>query len=562
MKKTVLWVLIIAVAVVALGFGYTRLQARRAIRAAIEEIRNNLQTARAEYRDLEVVITGKGTIQPNEKKSVSAGIAGTVQDVLVTEGSHVQEGQTVLVLQNDSVRYQAEQAKLDLRLAEEALEEMLGPAGAMAKAGLELRQAETNLRTVADKVEALSPKSPIAGDVWSVSVSKGDRVKVGELLATVADTKTLTISTRIRQEDLHLVSAGAAVMVHPGGTFAPVPGTLSSIGQEGVAGSKGGVEFPLTIAVPNPGQALKAGMAVTVTCEAKEGRFLTWGGTTAAKEKVEIRAETEGTVAAVLVKEGSYVGPGDVIAVLENEALLVSYDQAKNAVEAAKQSVAACERQIEQQRLRARQAQVNVSEKEDALSRLSVDSPLTGTLISISKSVGDSVTANEALFQVASVEPLDVTIPVDELDVSHVVVGQEARVTVDAFPERTWEGRVTKIALEGQVKDGVTNYGVTVSLTSKELRLGMSASVTVLVSEKPHVLSVPVEAVTWDKGLSYVNKVEDGQITHTRVKVGVQNDLYAEIVSGLEEGDLVLIGSVPDWGGLRLPTNIPGMRVR
>ena len=176
--------------------------------------------------------------------------------------------------------------------------------------------------------------------------------------------------------------------------------------------------------------------------------------------------------------------------------------------------------------------------------------------------VGDSVTANEALFQVASVEPLDVTIPVDELDVSHVVVGQEARVTVDAFPERTWEGRVTKIALEGQVKDGVTNYGVTVSLTSKELRLGMSASVTVLVSEKPHVLSVPVEAVTWDKGLSYVNKVEDGQITQTRVKVGVQNDLYAEIVSGLEEGDLVLIGSVPDWGGLRLPTSMPGMRVR
>ena len=114
MKKTVIWVLVAAVAVVGLGYGYTRLQSARALRAAMDELRNNLQTAEAEYRDLEVVISGKGTIQPNEKKTASSGVAGKIREVLISEGSAVREGQTVMVLQNDSVIYQAEQARLDL----------------------------------------------------------------------------------------------------------------------------------------------------------------------------------------------------------------------------------------------------------------------------------------------------------------------------------------------------------------------------------------------------------------------------------------------------------------
>ncbi len=561
MKKTVIWVLVAAVAVLVLGFGYTRLQSGRAVRAAMEELRNTLQTAEAERRDLEIVISGKGTVQPNEKKSVSSKVAGTVQDILAIEGDTVQAGQTVMVLQNDSVRYQAEQARLDLKLAEQALEDMLGPAGALAKAGLELRQAESNLKAISDRLEGLSPKSSISGQVWSVLFAVGDQVKAGQLLATVADTRTLTVSTKIKQEDLHLVSVGDPVMVHPGGSLLPTPGTLTAIANEGVPGSKG-VEFGLTITVPNPGPGLRPGMSVTVTCESKDGRFLTWGGVTAAKEKAEIRAETDGTVESVLAEEGAFVQSGQAIAVLKNDSLLVSHDQAKSAVEAAKQAVSSCDGQIEAQRLRVQQAWVIAAEKDDLLRRLSVESPVTGTVVALPKNIGDSVAANEVIFQVAAVEPLNVTIPVDELDVSNVVVGQEARIAVDAFPDREWSGRVTRIAVEGQVKDGVTNYGVTVSLTSNELRLGMSASVTVSVSKKANALSVPVEAVTWDRGLSYVNKVEDGRLVQTKVKIGIQNDLYAEVVSGLEEGDLVLIGSVPDWGRLRLPTNIPGMKVR
>ncbi len=561
MKKTVIWVLVAAVAVVGLGYGYTRLQSARALRAAMDELRNNLQTAEAEYRDLEVVISGKGTIQPNEKKTASSGVAGKIREVLISEGSAVREGQTVMVLQNDSVIYQAEQARLDLQLAERGLEEMSGPAGTLAKAHLDLRQAESNLQTVSDRIQELSPASPISGQVWSVQISAGDQVSAGQVLATVADTQTLTVSTKVKQEELHLVSVGDPVTVYPGGTLLPNPGTLTAIADEGVAGSRGS-EFALTITVPNPDPGLRAGMSVTVTCEAKEGRFLTWGGVVAANERVDIRAEADGTVVGAQVKEGEAVQSGQIVAVLENDSLLVSRDQAMNAVEAAKQAIASCDGQIEQQKLRVRQARVNVSDKDDALRALTVQSPLTGTVVSLSKNVGDAVSANETLFQVASVEPLNVTIPVDELDIAYARVGQDARIAVDAFPELSWDGKVTKIAFEGTVKDGVTNYGVTVSLDAKEVRLGMSARVTLSVSKMAGALSVPVEAVTWDRGLSYVNKIEGRVPVQTKVRVGIQNDLYAEIISGLEEGDVVLVGSLAGWGGLRLPTNIPGMRMR
>ena len=113
MKKTVIWVLVAAVAVLVLGFGYTRLQSGRAVRAAMEELRNTLQTAEAERRDLEIVISGKGTVQPNEKKSVSSKVAGTVQDILAIEGDTVQAGQRLWCCKTIG-KYQAEQARLDL----------------------------------------------------------------------------------------------------------------------------------------------------------------------------------------------------------------------------------------------------------------------------------------------------------------------------------------------------------------------------------------------------------------------------------------------------------------
>jgi len=562
MKKWLIWG-IIAVLVVAGWFLVRRVQQGALRRAALLEA-GSLTMAKVERRDLEVIVSGKGTVQPNLKKAVQPGVSGTVTKILVNEGDTVKAGDPLLVLSNDTVVYQAEQAKLDLALAIQALDNLKGPAGARSKAELDVRQAESNLSSLENKVASLSITAPINGEVWSVAVKAKDSVKLGQVVATIADTSSFKVVAKVKQSDLTKIRVGDPVTVSAGGDIPPCVGNIESIGLEGMAGAKG-VEFPVTIRVPEPDPWFRAGMSVTVSYTVSDGTFLSLAGTVSAQDKRDIKAETDGTVSEVLVPEGAKVQAGEVILRMENQSLMISYDEAKAALEAAKQNLASCDSQIAQQELKVQQATLNVNDRTSTANKLVVKSPIDGKILALSVNVGDDVTANQTVAQVAAVKPLYVVIPVDELDISSVAVGQRAWVEVDAFPGERFEGSVKKIAEEGQVKEGITNYPVTVQLESEKLRLGMSATVTIAVAEKTNVLSVPVEAIKWEQGQAYVYQVQDGQLVQKRVKVGIQGDLYAEVASGLEEGERVVVGNVPDstaLGGLRLPNRIPRLQIR
>lgn len=560
-RKWVYWALAIIVVAAAGTYFFMRWRAAIARRAAFSQLRQTA-TAKVERRDLEVVVSGKGTVQPSVKKSVQPGVAGTVVQVLVSEGSMVRAGDPLLILANDSVQYQAEQARLDLALAQQALNNLLGPAGARAKAELELNQAMVNLSSIEDKIAALSIKAPIGGEIWALNVKVGDTVKAGQVIATVADTSAFKVAAKIRQVDVNKVRVGDPVQVFPGGDIPVCNGVIESIGREGTAGTKG-VEFPLTVMITDPSPGLRAGMAVTVTCDGIDGSFLSLSGTVSAQDRRDIKAEVDGTVAEVAVAEGALVQQGQLIARLENQSLEVSYQQAKNSLETAKQNLANCDSQIEQQRLKVQQATVTANDRAATAAKLVVRSPIDGKVLALNVSPGDDVTANQTVAQVASVNPLYVVIPVDELDISSVSVGQSARVEVDAIPGEKFEGTVCKIAQEGQASQGITNYQVTVQLTSDRLMLGMSATVTISVAKRTNVLTLPVEAIKWNGGQAYVNQFQDGQVVQKRIKVGVQGDLYAEVVSGLEEGETVLVGNftTTNLGTFRLPTQIPRVQV-
>ena len=126
--------------------------------------------------------------------------------------------------------------------------------------------------------------------------------------------------------------------------------------------------------------------------------------------------------------------------------------------------------------------------------------------------------------------PLTVVIPVDELDVANLSVGLAAKVEVDALPGSVFEGTVTKIAHEGKVQQGITNFDVTIEMEAEEVRLGMSATATLSVSRKQGVLSVPVEAVIWEPDQACVTKIEDGSTVRARVKVGCRTILRCRCI--------------------------------
>ena len=138
---------------------------------------------------------------------------------------------------------------------------------------------------------------------------------------------------------------------------------------------------------------------------------------------------------------------------------------------------------------------------------------------------------------------------VDEADIANVYMGQPARIKVESFRDRVFNGKVTKIAPLGVEKDNVTTFEVRVSIDNPggELKANMTANAEILVDEHKNTLFVPEQALTYDnKKNASVNvpdpKSKDG-VRSVPVKVGIANGSNTEILSGLKEGDTVVLAA-------------------
>ncbi len=562
MRKSRKWPITVIAVIVVLALGY---RIYRGLKTRPSSLSGAvLATATVEKRDLAVTITGKGTVDSTDKRQIKAKVAGTVTAVLVSEGSYVKEGDTLILLSNDTAQLQLEQARLEAALAKESLNELLGPGGARDKLSLNLRQAEVNLASAEERAEALSIRAPISGQLWDLNLTTGDRVRAGEIVASVVDNRSYVVVAKVKQEDLSRIKTGEHVMIYAGGEIGPCPGLIEEVSNQGVVAGKS-AEFQVKVRVEDPSPFLRPGMSVTVTYNPNVYTSLSFPGQVEPYAKKNVVAEVDGTVKFVLSATGSWVDEGQELIRLENDQIALALEQVKSSVEAARQELASWENQVEQQRLKVRQAELNLQEKEKAVQNLTVKSPLTGKVISLSARPGDDVSTGQVLAQVASVDPLVVTIPVDELDIAKVYQGQTAFITVDAFPGKSWEGKVRRIAEQGQVREGITNYNVEVEFTAEEVKLSMSSTVSILLSKEYQVLTVPLEAIKWEGKKSYVYVVQGERVVQRSVVLGVQDEMYIEVRSGLSEGETVLtgdLGRINDPRALRLPTQVPGVPFR
>lgn len=189
----------------------------------------------------------------------------------------------------------------------------------------------------------------------------------------------------------------------------------------------------------------------------------------------------------------------------------------------------------------------------------SIVAPADGTITSISVQAGDRVTSGKAVAHITNYSDLETIIQVDELDIPKVQVGQSVTLKVNSFPDTTYTGKVTDVAKEGTVSNGVSSFNVTVHIDDpKDVKIGMTTEASILTDSKDNVLYVPVEAVhtrgdqkfvlvqsstassngqTSSKGKTNSN----GQANMERklVKTGIHNEDYVEITEGLQEGDHV-----------------------
>jgi len=179
---------------------------------------------------------------------------------------------------------------------------------------------------------------------------------------------------------------------------------------------------------------------------------------------------------------------------------------------------------------------------------------MDGVILSRDVEIGDAVSSILVLGSTATlimtegdVNEVYVQGKVDEADIAHVYLGQPARIKVESFRDRVFNGKVTKISPMGVEKDNVTTFEVRVSINNPngELKALMTANAEILLDEHKGVLTVPENAVMYDNmknaSVQIPDKKQKDGVRKVPVTVGLSNGSVTEIVSGLKEGDAVVL---------------------
>ena len=231
-----------------------------------------------------------------------------------------------------------------------------------------------------------------------------------------------------------------------------------------------------------------------------------------------------------------------------------AYQLGLNKQMSAQRYLAVSRAEIARSKAQVAQMQAELDSAEEDLSNSTIVSPMDGLILSRDVEVGDAVSSILILGSQATlvmtlgdVSEVYVKGKVDEADISKVYMGQRARIVVESLKDKKFEGKVTKISPMGVEKENVTTFEVKVSIQNStgELKANMTANAEIILEEKQNVLQLPEAAVVYDKDRhTFVEIPAPGVKTGKQklpVTLGISNGVKTELVSGLKEGQQVVL---------------------
>jgi HlyD family secretion protein len=324
--------------------------------------------------------------------------------------------------------------------------------------------------------------------------------------------------------------------------------------------------------------------------------------------KVEIKSKANGIIERLHVDVGDVVKAGDVLAELDKENLQARVREASANVQAAEAALLAARAQLEKNKVEAEgpdvefakraakraedlaaqklvaqavnrqkaarsqlvvsqarvseanaqvsQARANLERAEEELRNATIRAPIAGMVLTRDVEMGSPVSsilnlgANATLVMtLGDIKEVFVRGKVDEADIGQVKFEQAARIGVETFKDKKFDGRVTLISPMGTEKDNVTTFEVKVSIDNpgNELKANMTANAEIILEQRPNALIVPEAAISYDaQRQAFVDLFDPNEPTGRRkvpVKVGIGNGTRAQLLQGVKKGDKVILPS-------------------
>ena len=231
-----------------------------------------------------------------------------------------------------------------------------------------------------------------------------------------------------------------------------------------------------------------------------------------------------------------------------------NYELALNKQNVAKAQLLVLKAKIGQAQAQLLQDHANLKQLEEQLGYTTISSPIDGIILSRDVEVGDAVSSILVLGSTATLimtegdtSEVYVKGKVDESDIGKVYLGQPARIKVESFKDKTFNGKVTKISPMGVEKDNVTTFEVRVSINNPggELKAAMTANAEIILEEHKNVLQIPEGSILYDKDKKASVEIPDERGKEGKrkiaVNIGISNGAKTEVLGGLKEGDQVVL---------------------
>lgn len=482
-------------------------------------------TATVQKGDLSIVISGSAPISSSTKYDFTSNVNGTLTNICFKDGDKVQAGDLIFEVDDKDTQLQIKQLK-----------------NSIAQAQLSHNRNVKNLK-------AGTVTAPIDGEIINLQVREGDSLSNNGTLLTITDKSKLKLLVPFSNTYRNTLTIGQKVTVNAFDTskeeLHTVEGSISDISTPSYATNDGAEVYNVGVIIDN-NSYLSEGMVANASVNIDGIEVTSDGSNTLSYLKsMTVKASSGGTVSKLSIENGQNVKKGDILAEFNNDDLELT---------------------IQTSALTLEDLNSELHTAEEKLLDYKIYAPFDGTFTLNDIEQGNSIKQGDILGNVANYDTMELSIDVDELDISQIAVGQSANVTIDALSETTdnpIKGIVAKIAVEGTSSGGVSTYPVTIQLEQNGgLKGSMNANAEILVSRKSDVLYVPVDAVRKKNGKSFVtvvnsaDRTDDGtnskvkkqketeQITERReVKTGISTAYYIEIVSGLKEGEIVAVTS-------------------
>ena len=303
---------------------------------------------------------------------------------------------------------------------------------------------------------------------------------------------------------------------------------------------------------------LLAGREVVVT-RGDLSRGVSSTGTIAAAQDLELAFDVGGKVKDVFVQATEKVEMGAVLAQLADTEQQMAYLSAKRDLELARFDAAP-------NVIKEKELQLQIAENN--LKNTTLKAPFAGIVARVDIQPEEWVTSGTTVMRLLDTSRMFLNVGVDEVDIRYVEPGQEATITLDAYPELNLSGTVVEVGIVPEASGQVVIFPVKIEINDPDprVRVGMSAEAEIVVEKAENVLIVPFEAVTSRDGKSIVARVTQEGVEPTEVVTGLSDGFLIEIKDGLKEGDRILASNYELYRTLQGgpaggPRGVGGVRV-